>query len=660
MPHTQGIRRVLLAGVLALAVAPASAAAAGEPVQIWLTTTSGSGLAKTMSSEPSRSFASGDGSGQAVNVDPGTTYQAVDGFGGSMTDSAASLIYSSPQRDAIMRDLFGADGATYSYLRVPMGASDLSRSNYSYDDSCCDLSDFSVGHDAANIIPLLQQAKQLSPQLKLIASPWSAPGWMKQGGSFVGNCSGTLNSLKSAYTATWADYFARFVKAYKDTYELPVDAVTLQNEPHNCDPTYATMTMEPGDASDFALKLRGALNSAGHGEVKIVGWDHNWYDNGGPATYPQSLLSYNNGQALNAIDGIAYHCYVSPDGSYSVQSDFHNAYPSKGVYFTECSGGTWAPNTADNLVWNLQNVLIGPLRNWARTSIYWSLALDPDNGPSVGGCRTCRGMITVDNRAGTYTKNGEYYAWAHLSKVVHTCATRIGSPDFGSGGIQTVAFKNPDGTLALVALNSNRSNAASFQIDWAGQSVDYTLPAGSVASFKWNGTTSGGPGGGTGGDPGGGTGGGTTPGDVSSGWYALVNQHSLRCLDARDWGTGNGTAVQQWACGSGQRNQQWRFVPTDGGYYRVVSRNAPGEVLDVSGGPGAAGDGVPIQLWSWAGGTNQQWKPVALANGDYELVARHSGRCLDVPGASTGDGARLQQYGCNGTGAQAVHLVQQS
>jgi glucosylceramidase len=534
-----------------------------------------------------------------------------------------------------------------------MGASDLSRSNYSYDDTCCDLTDFSVGHDTANIIPLLQQAQQLNPQLKLIASPWSAPGWMKQGGTFVGDCSGTLNSLKSSETATWADYFARFVKAYKDTYKLPIDAVTLQNEPHNCDPTYATMTMEPGDASDFALKLRGALDSAGHGEIKIVGWDHNWYDNGGPATYPQSLLSYNGGQAMNAVDGIAYHCYVSPDGSYSVQSDFHNAFPSKGVYFTECSGGTWAPNTADNLVWNLQNVLIGPLRNWARTSIYWSLALDPDSGPSVGGCRTCRGMITVDNHAGTYTKNGEYYAWAHLSKVVQPGATRIGSPDFGNGGIQTVAFKNPDGTLALVALNSNRSNAASFQIDWAGQSVDYTLPAGSVASFRWNGSASGDPNSGTGG------GGGGTGGDLSPGWYTIVNQHSGRCADARDWGTGNGTSVQQWACGAGQRNQQWQFVPTDGGYYRVVSRNAPGEVLDVTGGTSATGDGVPIQLWSWAAGANQQWKPVALGNGDYKLVARHSGRCLDVPGASTGDGPQLQQYGCNGTGAQTFHLVQQ-
>jgi hypothetical protein len=91
----------------------------------------------------------------------------------------------------------------------------------------------------------------------------------------------------------------------------------------------------------------------------------------------------------------------------------------------------------------------------------------------------------------------------------------------------------------------------------------------------------------------------------------------------------------------------------------VVSRNAPGEVLDVTGGISATGDGMPIQLWSWAAGTNQQWKPVALGNGDYKLVARHSGRCLDVPGASTGDGPQLQQYGCNGTGAQTFHLVQQ-
>jgi glucosylceramidase len=358
-----------------------------------------------------------------------------------------------------------------------MGASDLSLSNYYYDDACCSLSGFSVAHDTSYIIPILQQARQLNPALKVIALPWSAPGWMKFGGTFTGTCQSNLNYLINSYYPTYASYFAKFVSAYANTYGIPIYAVSMQNEPHNCNSGYATMNMEPPDQSNFALKLRSALNKAGFGAVKILAWDHNWYDNGAPTSYPQQVLSYNNNQALHAVNGTAYHCYGSPDGSYTVQTTFHNTYPTKEVYFTECTGGTWATNAASNLVWEMQNNLIGPLRNWARTSLYWSIALDPNNGPSVGGCSTCRGMITVDDTNGTYTRNGEYYTWEHLSKVVAPGAVRISSPDLGNGSIQTVAFKNPDSSLALVAVNSNTTSPITFQVSWNGQSFNYTLPA---------------------------------------------------------------------------------------------------------------------------------------------------------------------------------------
>jgi glucosylceramidase len=245
------------------------------------------------------------------------------------------------------------------------------------------------------------------------------------------------------------------------------------------------MSMEPADQSNFALHLRRALDDAGFGGVKIIAWDHNWYDGGAPATYPQDVLSHDGGQAVGAVDGAAYHCYDSPAGAYSVQTTFRNAYPSKEVHFTDCTGGTWATNASYNLVWAMQNNLIGPIRHWSRTSFYWSFALDPAGGPYVGGCTTCRGMITVDNGSGTYTKNGEYYVWAHFSKVVQPGALRIGSSDLGDGSIQTVAFRNPDGSIALIALNSSGSSSIRFRVAWAGQSFDYTLRPRSAASFRW-------------------------------------------------------------------------------------------------------------------------------------------------------------------------------
>jgi hypothetical protein len=149
-----------------------------------------------------------------------------------------------------------------------------------------------------------------------------------------------------------------------------------------------------------------------------------------------------------------------------------------------------------------------------------------------------------------------------------------------------------------------------------------------------------------------------TGGIDSSAWYNVVNQNSSACVDAANFGTTNGTAVQQWACGTQQLNQQWQFQPTDSGYYRIVSRAAPAEVWDVTN--LGTTNGTPIQLSQFGGGTNQQWEPISLGNGVFEFTDRASGgRCLDVPGSSTANGVPLQIYDCNGTGAQAWTLIQQ-
>jgi beta-glucanase (GH16 family) len=144
-------------------------------------------------------------------------------------------------------------------------------------------------------------------------------------------------------------------------------------------------------------------------------------------------------------------------------------------------------------------------------------------------------------------------------------------------------------------------------------------------------------------------------------WYNVVNQTSSLCVDDGNWGTTNGSIVLQWTCGSAQYNQEWQLRPTDSGYYNVFVRQAPTLGWDVTGGPGATGNGVKVQLWAigGSGGTNQQWMPVALGSGYYKFVARHSGRCLDVPGSSRATGVQLQQWDCNGTGAQAFKLLQQ-
>ncbi|WP_407653840.1 RICIN domain-containing protein [Archangium lipolyticum] len=602
--------------------------AAGESVQIWVTTTSGSSLSKRLSAEPTRNFGPESNTSTVIDVNPATTYQTIDGFGGALTDSSAWLIYNSPQRNSIMNELFSVGaGAGYNMIRLPMGASDFARNNYSYDDTCCDLNDFSVGHDTAYIIPLLQQARQLNPEVKVLAVPWSAPGWMKFNNSFTGG-----GYLRNDLYGMYANYFVRFVQAY-NSYGVPIHAISMQNEPHNANGTYATMQMESSDQSNFAAQnLRPALNNAGFGSVKIIAWDHNWHDGGGPAGFPHEVMSHNNGQARSAVAGVAYHCYESPQDAYGVQTDFHNAFPDKEIHFTECTGGRWATNQAANLEWELQHNVFGPLRNWARSSLYWNIALDPNNGPYVGGCVDCRGMITVNNGNGTYTKNEDYYVWAQLAKVVRSGAVRIASTFQADGGIQTVAFKNPDGSLALVALNTNDTSTITFKVRWSGQSFDYTLPPRSVASFKW-----------------GGSGGGTPTA------YRIVNKATGRCVDIAGPSTADGANIHQWACHTGA-SQQWSMEPTDSGYYRFVSRYS-GKVLDVAG-PSTA-DGANIHQWTSFNATNQQFKPVSLGNGYYRLEARHSGKVIDVTNCtSSGDGANIQQWTWSNNDCQQFRLEQ--
>jgi hypothetical protein len=143
----------------------------------------------------------------------------------------------------------------------------------------------------------------------------------------------------------------------------------------------------------------------------------------------------------------------------------------------------------------------------------------------------------------------------------------------------------------------------------------------------------------------------------SNAWYNVINQNSGACVDATGFGTTNGTGVQQWACGNQQSNQEWQFQPTDSGFFKVVSRGAPAEGWDATN--FGTTNGTLIQIWQFGGGANQQWQPVPLGNGFFKFVGRASGRCLDVPGASTANGVQLQLFDCNGTGAQAWQLAQQ-
>lgn len=446
-----------------------------DAIQVWQT--SGDRQDELTQKAP-LSFALGGGSGGAeINVSAANSYQSVEGFGAAMTDSSAWLIdqkMNDSQREDLMQSLFSTDnGIGLNYLRIPMGASDFTASGfYTYNDLPSNQIDpsqsqFSIAHDEAYIIPALLQAKGVNPDLQLMATPWSAPAWMKTNGSLFGG------SLQPQSYGAYANYFKKFLDAYSG-WDLPIDSISLQNEPAFNPGNYPSMLMSAQEQLDLIKNHVGPTFNAANIDTKIFIYDHNW-DN---INFADTILD--DPIARNYVAGTAFHGYL---GNVAAQSDLHNLHPDKGIYFTEITGGEFAPNFNDNLVFGIRNIIIGNLRNWGRTALYWNLALDENFGPHINGCDDCRGVVTIDSETGDIEFNEEYYTLAHASKFIKRGATRIDS-DSLENDIETVALQNPSGSRVLVALNPSGSTRT-VRIVENGQHATYEMAAQSVATFVW-------------------------------------------------------------------------------------------------------------------------------------------------------------------------------
>ncbi|MEO0530875.1 MAG: glycoside hydrolase family 30 beta sandwich domain-containing protein, partial [Planctomycetota bacterium] len=459
---------------MAIAVA-ATVATPCHAVDVWITSGDKSRL---LSQQPDVVFEPGvGGSGTVISVNASQRFQTIEGYGAAMTNSSAWLIQNklnAAQRDRMMQDLFaGEDGIGLNYLRLAIGASDFTADGfYTYNDLPFGQTDpnqtnFSIDPDRAPILPSLDQVRGVNPDLLLMASPWSAPGWMKTSGSVIGG------SLAPQFEASYSTYLRKFVEAYAAEGH-PIDALTLQNEPLHEPNNYPGMTMSVQQQIDLVKNHVGPDFAAAGLDTKLLAYDHNWDE----PQYPIDVL--NDPDARQYLAGSAFHGYA---GDVSAQSIVRNAHPDKGIYFTEITGGDFAPNFEDNLVFNARNLLIGNARNWGKTTLLWNLALDENNGPHLGGCTTCRGVVTIDSNTGDITHNEEFYSLGHASQFVRPGAVRIGSTSIGNL-VETVAFENPDGSRAMIALNPTQSTQAIRAFD--GQKhFRYEIPARSVATFTW-------------------------------------------------------------------------------------------------------------------------------------------------------------------------------
>lgn len=412
--------------------------------------------------------------GPVIDIDESHTFQAMDGFGFALTGGSAMLLNTLPAaaRADLLKRFFRPDtGIGASFLRVSIGASDLSPRSFSCDDlppgrTDMELDGFRLAAGDTDLIPVLKEILALNPAIRIIATPWSAPPWMKTRHSFIGN------RLKSEYYACYAKYFVRYIQAMRDN-GITITAVTPQNEPQN-ETNEPSMLMDAGEQATFIREHLGpALRDAGLGDIELFCWDHNC----DRKEYPLAVLS--DAGAREYVAGVAWHLYA---GDVSALSDVHQAFPEKKMYLTE----QWTGNKgsfAGDFRWHLKTVLIGVARNWGQAVLEWNLASDPACDPHTPrGCPDCKGAVTISNGAPKQPFNVSYYVIGHAAKFIRPGAVRIATPQLDQ--LPNVAFATDEGKIVLIVVNDTDAPQV-FNIRWRGKTAAAYLNAGAAGTFIW-------------------------------------------------------------------------------------------------------------------------------------------------------------------------------
>ena len=446
------------------------------------------------------SFEKGAGKGLPIIVDDRQQFQSIDGYGFALTWGSTVHLHnmSAAARKKVLTELFATDGinAGISYLRLTLGASDLNSFVYSYDDLPAGQTDpgldkFSLGHDYDHIIPVLKEILAISPHIKILASPWSAPAWMKVNNNVRGG------ALKPEFYDAYARYFVKYIDAMKKE-GITIDAVTVQNEPLNSRNTPSMPFFFAEQAAFVKNNVGPAFAKAGL-STKIIIYDHNL----DRPDYPLSVL--NDANLAKFVDGSAFHHY---GGEMSTMRTVHLARPDKNIYFTEQMVTENPTGTTINIVAPVKRLVIGTMRNWSKNLVLWNLGADKGNNPHTdnGGCAMCQGAITIDKD--DITRNLAYYTIVHASKFVRPGSVRIASTDAGdmavalttdeerpevtratliehSNVLPNVAFKTPEGKIVLIVANDTWTSN-SFRIQYNGLYAVLALKPGAAGTFVWD------------------------------------------------------------------------------------------------------------------------------------------------------------------------------
>lgn len=406
-----------------------------------------------------------------IFVDEQQQFQKIEGFGYTLTGGSAQLLHqlSKQKRAALLKEIFGQgpNDLHVNYLRISMGASDLDASVFSYDDLPIGTEDPSLAKmylskDQQHLIPILKEIKQLQSQLKLIATPWSPPVWMKDNGKSMGG------HLLSKYYAVYANYFVKYIQLMRKE-GLNINAVTIQNEPEHGG-NNPSMLMTAAEQKTFIKNHLGPAFKRQKLKTEIVIWDHN----ADHPNYPIEIL--NDSIAKSYISASAFHLYL---GEASALSKLHQAHPDKKIYFTEQWTGAKG-NFAGDFIWHMEHIVIGTMANWSSMVLEWNLANDPLYGPHTpGGCTECLGALTIDGEA--IQRNVSYYIIAQAAKFIPRGSVRI-QTTIQDASIKAIAFRK-DQAKTMLVLNKAKSKKICIQDGEKTWIVE--LPENSNSVFSW-------------------------------------------------------------------------------------------------------------------------------------------------------------------------------
>ena len=414
----------------------------------------------------------------SVMVDADKRFQVLEGFGGAFTEATAATFskMNSEAQSAILKAYFDPqDGLGYTLCRTHINSCDFSLGSYAYDETPGDteLQQFSIEHDRRTLIPLIRAALQVAGgRIKLFATPWSPPAWMKTNGDMSHG-----GRLKPEYRQAWAQYYARFVRAYVEE-GIPIWGLSVQNEPEATQ-TWESCILTGEEERDFVRDYLGpTLRDAGLGHLRLIIWDHNR-----DRMYERAKAVLDDPQAAQYVWGTGFHWYNGDHFDNVLR--VHEAYPDKALLFTEgCQEG--GPHLGE---WGLgeryARSMINDLNRWTVGWVDWNLVLDEQGGPNHVG-NYCSAPVIADTRLcsleGVLYQSSYYYI-GHFSRYIRPGAERIlSAPTLDA--LETTAFRNADGEIAVVVMN-REEGAINFALKYRGQAALAVAPAHSISTFRF-------------------------------------------------------------------------------------------------------------------------------------------------------------------------------